>query len=408
MRILTFLILLLGFAPGVLAQTAISALPSATSLGTTDVFPIVQGGTTKKVATSVMFDSPAITTKINLPRVTAFPGSPVTGDVVIVTDDSAVGACDSAAGSAVSVCYYNGSAWITVGDGPGEGNSFTLAGTLTDGNLCKYTSSGTTVDCNIAPTAAGRIPNSTSATATSFTATPTLGASGTLGSLTMGNATSGTLTIQPVTGALGTVTVSVPAATDTLVGKATTDTFTNKTFDSQGTGNVLKFLDTIQLTHPHNCDGTGATISTTATAIDYGRATYSHSADQASNYCEYRLNVPFDLDTGTEWTAQVKFRLNAGDTGTHRYVLSTVTQADSAAAAGTPGTAINLDFAGDASGASGDIESVGFTTLTGWAATMTADRLLVIRLARDGDATEDGSTQTSTVMNLTLKYGRSQ
>lgn len=57
----------------------------------------------------------------------------------------------------------------------------------------------------------------------------TLGASGTLGSVTMGNATSGTVKIQPVTGALGTATISLPAATDTLVGKATTDTLTNKT-----------------------------------------------------------------------------------------------------------------------------------------------------------------------------------
>lgn len=64
-----------------------------------------------------------------------------------------------------------------------------------------------------------------------------LGASGTLGSVTFGNATSGTVKIQPVTGALGTVTLSLPAATDTLVGKATTDTLTNKTFDTAGTGN---------------------------------------------------------------------------------------------------------------------------------------------------------------------------
>jgi len=70
-----------------------------------------------------------------------------------------------------------------------------------------------------------------------FTATPTLGASGTLGSVTLGNATSGLLTLQPVTGALGTVTLSLPAATDTLVGKATTDTLTNKTYDTAGAGN---------------------------------------------------------------------------------------------------------------------------------------------------------------------------
>lgn len=48
------------------------------------------------------------------------------------------------------------------------------------------------------------------------TSTPTLGASGTLGSLTFGNATSGTVTLAPVTGALGTVTASLPANTGTL------------------------------------------------------------------------------------------------------------------------------------------------------------------------------------------------
>jgi len=58
-----------------------------------------------------------------------------------------------------------------------------------------------------------------------------LGASGTAGSITIGNATSGTITIAPVTGALGTQTISVPDATDTLVGRATTDTLTNKTLN---------------------------------------------------------------------------------------------------------------------------------------------------------------------------------
>lgn len=227
-------------------------------------------------------------------------------------------------------------------------------------------------------------------------------------------ATAGTITNGNLCRATSSSEISCDVNTAAEVVTAVSDlnsatrTATNLTYDTQGTGNVFKMLDTIQLTHPHNCDGTGATISTTATAIDYGRATYAHAADQAANYCEYRITVPFDLDAATEWTAKLQFRLNAGDTGTHRYVLSTVTQADSAAAAGTPATAINLDFAGDASGASGDIESVGYTTLTGWAATMTADRLLVIRLARDGDASEDTSTQTSTVMNLVLKYGRSQ
>jgi hypothetical protein len=55
-----------------------------------------------------------------------------------------------------------------------------------------------------------------------------IGYSGSAGSIVFGNATSGLLTLQPVTGALGTVTVSIPAATDTLVNLAGTQTLTNK------------------------------------------------------------------------------------------------------------------------------------------------------------------------------------
>lgn len=49
-----------------------------------------------------------------------------------------------------------------------------------------------------------------------FTATPTLGASGTPGTLAFGNATSGTVTLGTVTGALGAVTASLPANTGTI------------------------------------------------------------------------------------------------------------------------------------------------------------------------------------------------
>jgi len=66
-----------------------------------------------------------------------------------------------------------------------------------------------------------------------FTATPTLGVAGaTVGTLSFANLTSGSITLSPVTGALGSVTLSLPAATDTLVGKATTDELTNKTLNA--------------------------------------------------------------------------------------------------------------------------------------------------------------------------------
>lgn len=60
-----------------------------------------------------------------LTSVTVFPSSPITGQVVVVTDDSVVGACDSAAGVAVTLCRWNGSAWLKLGDGTGAGGALT-------------------------------------------------------------------------------------------------------------------------------------------------------------------------------------------------------------------------------------------------------------------------------------------
>lgn len=100
---------------------------SAPVLSGTTTGTYTLGGT--PTITSPSISSPTITTKINLPSVTAFPGSPTTGDTVIVTDDSAVGACDSAAGSSTTICRWNGSAWNAIGDGGAGGGIGGTVGT---------------------------------------------------------------------------------------------------------------------------------------------------------------------------------------------------------------------------------------------------------------------------------------
>lgn len=84
---------------------------------------------------------------------------------------------------------------------------------------------------------------------------------GTINSIILNGATSGTTTLQATSIASGTMTL--PAATDTVVGKATTDVLTNKTFDTAGTGNVFKVNGT-QITAK---TGTGSVVLATSPAL---------------------------------------------------------------------------------------------------------------------------------------------
>jgi hypothetical protein len=155
----------------------------------------------------------------------------------------------------------------------------------------------------------------------------------------------------------------------------------------------------------HNADSLARIPNTNdVTASTFMRPVFSNSADQLVNYVEWQLQVPDDFDTSSDPRAKINFKLTGADTGTQRYVLSMASVAASGAYAGTVGTAINLDFAGDASGASGDVEQVGYTTLTGWGAGVTAGSHWVIRLARDGDAAQDASTVDSMLGQLSIEY----
>jgi hypothetical protein len=90
-----------------------------------------------------------------------------------------------------------------------------------------------------------------------------------VGSVGFRNATSGTITLAPPTGALGTVTLTLPAITDTLVTLTATQTLTNKTLTSPTmTAPVLGTPASGTLT---NC--TGLPVSTGISGLGTGVAT---------------------------------------------------------------------------------------------------------------------------------------
>jgi len=162
---------------------------------------------------------------INVGTLAGQPSSPVNGDLVYNSSATALQA------------YING-AWVSLGAGGGGGGTVTNTGTLT-ANRVVLANGGVDVT-----TVAGIATNGTSQLQ--------LGVAGaSVGSVQFSNATSGTITLQPVTGALGTVTISMPATTTTLAGLAIANTFTlGNTFSVAGsTGNAIILSGTGSLTN---------------------------------------------------------------------------------------------------------------------------------------------------------------
>lgn len=80
-------------------------------------------------------------------------------------------------------------------------------------------------------------------------------------SLRLTGVTSGQTVINPAAVASGTITV--PSVTDTLVGKATVDTLTNKTYDTAGTGNSFSINGLAATANT----GTGAVVRATSPVL---------------------------------------------------------------------------------------------------------------------------------------------
>lgn len=212
-------------------------------------------------------------------------------------------------------------------------------------------------------------------------------------------------------GGTGGSTTSLPwdniTSKPVLLTPDNTATLTNKTLDASATGNVLKQTKYLTFQNPRFANGSGATWDN-----DYKEVNFSATTDKAENCAVYYADVPDDLDNTVDLAARFKFALDGGaDTAAHNYVIVMDTATDSTKTSTyyeEMGNEVAMTFAGDANGAQYDAETVGWTTLTGWAAALSGAQgnFWSIAVCRDGDS--DASTRYSTSLTLSIRYGSVQ
>ena len=176
-------------------------------------------------------------------------------------------------GGLISVANPTGSAALTVAGTAGgivyfSSNSvWASSGVMGQGSLIVGGASGAPPDPVSAQTAGKVLISNGVTTAPIYSSTITLGASGTLGTITLGNATSGTILITPPTGALGTVTLTLPITSTTLAGLAVTQSFTQVNTFSNSTASTSSASGALLVT-----GGIGVALVTDATSSTNGGA----------------------------------------------------------------------------------------------------------------------------------------
>jgi hypothetical protein len=236
--------------------------------------------------------------------------------------------------SATTIAVNKGGTGITVGTSGGI-LGFTATGTLASSAL--LAANGIVLGGG-----AGATPLTASGIATDGTSKITLGTAGsTVGAVIFNNATSGSVTLQPVTGALGSVTLSLPSSTGTLatlqanVDAVATTTYTILTSDL-GRHKVFTNAAGCSVTVP---SGLGATFNCSfAKASGAGTVTFVASSTTLINEANSLVMTASAGIGGLVPTNTTDTYTLAGSFGTANVAYTNVTQIFTKNISGAPVT----------------------------------------------------------------------
>jgi hypothetical protein len=163
----------------------------------------------------------------------------------------------------------------------------------------------------------------------------------------------------------------------------------------------------IHLFHPSVAIGSAALVADPDSDTNL-HGQFADDISYDSNYVKYILTVPNDIDISRDIKMTAKIRLGGADTGKHSYIFLHSCVADSGPFTGSPGDAVTKNWAGDGSGAEGDVETIlSSQVMTNWAAALTPGNLWVIYWSRNGsDGTNDTSTVDSFTGPIMIEYGK--
>lgn len=188
-------------------------------------------------------------------------------------------------------------------------------------------------------------------------------------------------------------------------------TLTNKTFDANGTGNILAQTDTWEW---NNTDAilSGTTYyTTTSSNTPYGHATFAGSNSTATCGVIIKGFSGSDFDTATDLTMILHDYGFASDISSRTYIVTVATYTTglnvSTMSYGSPVT-ITIANTGSVGGLYKEGISAS-TTLTGWKSVISTSIDFSVAIRRQGDsATLDPSTVDSYFAESVITYGRRQ